>query len=219
MDTAVRMSGTLSYLLAVVVSLASGTLLLLKSRNGDVPRRAALAAYISALWAGVLAGQDDVGSHSGWVSMLLEGLRYTTLLAVLRELTPSAVPLWVRRLSLTVCLASVAYAIAGWLGQYYGLYSLPLGNVLVIAGLLLAFVGLVHTEQVVRMTPGTLSAALRTCLAGLGGLFAYDLFLYSQAQLLGELDGDAWALRGLLAAVMLVPFTWGIWNMPKSDVR
>ena len=109
-----RMSGTLSYSLAVVVSLASGTLLLLKSRNGDVPRRAALAAYISALWAAVLAGQDYVGSQSGWVSMLFEGLRYTTLLAVLRELAPSAVPLWLRRLSVTVCLAPVAYAIAGW---------------------------------------------------------------------------------------------------------
>ena len=53
----------------------------------------------------------------------------------------------------------------------------------------------------------------------MGGLFAYDLFLYSQAQLLGELDGVAWALRGLLAAVMLVPFTWGIWKMPASEVR
>ena len=105
------------------------------------------------------------------------------------------------------------------MGQYYGFYSLPLGDVLVIAGLLLAFVGLVNTEQVVRLTPGALSTELRTCLAGMGGLFAYDLFLYSQAQLLGELDGVAWALRGLLAAVMLVPFTWGIWKMPKSEVR
>jgi putative PEP-CTERM system histidine kinase len=213
------MSGTLSYSLAVVVSLASGTVLLLKSRNGDVPRRAALAAYISALWAAVLAGQNYVGSQAGWVSMLFEGLRYTTLLAVLRELAPSVVPLWLRRLSVIVCLAPVAYAIAGWLGQYYGFYSLPLGDVLVIAGLLLAFVGLVNTEQVVRLTPGALSKELRTCLAGMGGFFAYDLFLYSQAQLLGELDGVAWALRGLLAAVMLVPFTWGIWKMPASEVR
>jgi len=215
----VRMSGTLSYSLAVVVSLTSGTLLLLKSRNGDVPRRAALAAFITALWAAVLAGQSYVGSESGWVSMLFEGLRYTALLAVLRALAPSAVPLWLRRLSLTVCLAPVAYAIAGWIGQYYGFYFLPLGGVLVTAGLLLAFVGLVNTEQVVRLTPGTLSIELRTCLAGMGGLFAYDLFLYSQAQLLGELDGVAWALRGLLAAVMLVPFTWGIWKMPASEVR
>jgi putative PEP-CTERM system histidine kinase len=219
MDTAARMSGTLSYSLAAIASLASGMLLLLRSRNGEFPRRAALAAFITALWAAVLAGQSYIESELGWVSMLFEGLRYTALLAVLRALAPSATPGWVRHLSLGLCLSPVVYAIAGWIGQYYGLYSLPLRNVLVTAGLVLAFVGLVNTEQVVRLTPGTLSAALRTCLAGMGGLFAYDLFLYSQAQLLGELDGVAWALRGLLAAVMLVPFTWGVWKMPASEPR
>jgi hypothetical protein len=213
------MSGTLSYSLAVVVSLATCTLLLLKSRNGDVPRRAALAAFITALWAAVLAGQHYLGSQPGWVSMLFEGLRYTALLTVLRALSPASTPNWLRNLSLGMCLAPVAYAIAGWVGQYYGLYSLPLADVLVMTGLLLAFVGLVNTEQVVRLTPGKLSTGLGASLAGMGGLFAYDLFLYSQAQLLGALDGVAWALRGLLAAVLLMPFAWGVWKLPASEVR
>ncbi|MEO8019982.1 MAG: XrtA/PEP-CTERM system histidine kinase PrsK [Pseudomonadota bacterium] len=213
------MSGTYSYLLAAVVSLAAGMLLLVKSRNGDIARRASLAAFISVLWAAVLAGQAFRDIHLGWVSMLVEGLRYSAFLTVLRVLAPAATPRWSRTLSLAVCVAPIAYSFAGWMGQYYGLYALPLEGVLRFAGLLLAFVGLVNTEQVVRLTPGKLSRELRMCLIGLGGFFAYDLFLYSQAQLLGELDGVAWALRGLVAATLLAPFTWGVWKMPASEVR
>jgi putative PEP-CTERM system histidine kinase len=213
------MSGTLSYSFAGVASLAACILLLFKSRNGDIARRAALGAFISAIWAAVLAGQAYVGSHLGWVSMLVEGLRYTAWIIVLRALAPAGIPRWTRNLSLAVCLAPVVYAIAGWCGQYYRLFALPLDQVLVAVGLLLSFVGLVNTEQVVRLTPHRLSRELRACLIGLGGMFAYDLFLYSQAQLLGELDGVAWALRGVLAAVLLAPLAWGVWKMPASEVR
>jgi hypothetical protein len=199
--------------------LAACILLLFRSRNGDIARRAALGAVISALWGAVLAGQAYVGSHLGWVSMLVEGLRYTSWLIVLRALAPAGIPRWTRAASLAVCLAPVIYAIAGWSGQYYGLFTLPLNQFLVGIGLLLSFVGLVNTEQVVRMTPGRLSREMRACLVGLGGMFAYDLFLYSQAQLLGELDGIAWALRGLLTGVLLAPFAWGVWKMPASEVR
>jgi putative PEP-CTERM system histidine kinase len=213
------MSGTLSYSIAVVASLAACVLLLIKSRNGDIARRAALGAFITGLWAAVLAGQSLVGGRLGWVSMLVEALRYTAWLAVLRILAPPAMTGRIRSLSLWLCLALVVYSIAGWLGQYYNFFSLPLDGVLVVAGLLLAFVGLVNTEQVVRLIPGRLTPELRACLTGMGGLFAYDLFLYSQAQLLGQLDGVAWALRGLLAAVLLVPIAWGVWRMPASEVR
>jgi putative PEP-CTERM system histidine kinase len=213
------MSGSLSYSFAVLVSLAGGILLLFKSRNGDIARRAALGAFVSAVWAAVLAGQSYVGGQFGWISMLAEGLRYTAWLIVLRALAPPGIPRWTRNASLAVCLAPVVYSIGGWCGQYFGWFALPLGRVLVLAGLLLAFVGLVNTEQVVRLTPERLSRELRACLIGLGGMFAYDLFLYSQAQLLGELDGVAWALRGLLAAALTGPLAWGVWRMPASEVR
>jgi putative PEP-CTERM system histidine kinase len=210
------MYGTFSYSLAVAASLAACVLLLIKSRNGDIARRAALAALISAIWAAVLAGQAHLGSHLGWVSMLVEGLRYTALLLLLRALAPSAATRWQGRVSLAVCLAPIVYSIAGWSGQFFELYILPLDEVLVLAGLLLAFAGLVNTEQVVRMKPERLSRDMRLCLIGVGGMFAYDLFLYSQAQLLGQLDGVAWALRGLLAVALLVPFTLGVWRMPAA---
>jgi putative PEP-CTERM system histidine kinase len=213
------MSGTYNYSLMAVASLAACILLLIKSRRSDVARRATVSALISAVWAAVLAGQAYLGNQLGWVVMLFEGLRYTGLLVVVRALAPVATPKWWRHLSLAICLAPVAYAIAGWTGRYFSIYSLPLDQVLVVAGLLLAFVGLVNTEQVVRLTPGKLSREMRMCLIGVGGVFAYDLFLYSQAQLLGELDGTAWALRGLLAAALLAPFTWAIWKMPASEAR
>ena len=213
------MSGTLSYSFAVVVALAASFLLLFKSRNGDIARRAALAAFITGIWAAVLAKQSQIGSQPGWVSMVVEGLRYVAWLTVLRVLAPAVMPRWIKNLSLAVCLAPVVYGLAGWAGQYFGRFALPLDDVLVVMGLLLAFVGLVNTEQVVRLTTGALSREMRACLTGMGGLFAYDLFLYSQAQLLGELDGVAWALRGLVAAALMMSIAWGVWRMPASEVR
>src|SRR5689334_19639883 len=108
------MSGTFSYCLAALVSLAGCILLLFKSRNGDIARRAALGAFISAVWATVLAGQSYVGSHLGWISMLAEGLRYTGWLIVLRAMAPAGIPRWTRNVSLAMCLAPVVYSIGGW---------------------------------------------------------------------------------------------------------
>ncbi len=210
------MSGALNYSIATAASLAACIALLLKSRNGDLARRAVVGAVVSAIWAAVLAGQALYGHRLSWVSLVAEALRFGAWLAVLNALAPLGQPLWWRRLCLAICLTPVLYALAGWYGQYSANFSLPLADVFGICGLVFSFIGLVNTEQVVRFIPGTLSPPIRMCVTGIGGLFAYDLFLFSQALLLGELDGTAWALRALVSAVLLVPLVLGVRKMPAS---
>jgi putative PEP-CTERM system histidine kinase len=213
------MSAAQNYSVAALASLIACGVLLLKSRNGDIARRTAVGAGISAVWAAVLLGQLAIDSHIGWVMLLLEGLRYLAWTAVLRVLTPAGPPEWARRASILICLAPVLYAIAGWIGGYSGSYELPLESAFGFSGLMLAILGLVMIEQVVRFTPGALTPALRLCLVGLGGMFAYDLFLFSQAQLLEGIDAISWSLRGLFAAVLLVPLAMGVWRTPASEPR
>jgi putative PEP-CTERM system histidine kinase len=213
------MSGALSYSIAIAASLAACVALLLKSRNGDVARRAFVGAIVSAIWAAVLAGQALFGHRLSWVSLVAEALRFGAWLAVLHALAPSAQPLWWRRVCLAIGVVPVLYALAGWYGQYSVSFSLPLADMFGICGLVFSFIGLVNTEQVVRFIPGTLSAPLRMCVAGIGGLFAYDLFLFSQALLLGELDGTAWALRALVSALLLIPLVVGVRKMPTSEAN
>jgi putative PEP-CTERM system histidine kinase len=213
------MSAIFNYALAAAVSLIACVVLLFKSRNGDIARRAAGGAVISTLWALVLVGQAALGTHVSWVMALLEGFRYLSWIAVLRVLSPANVPRWSRSLGLGICALPILYAVVGWTGARTGYWSLPLEPVFRIAGLMLAIAGLVTTEQVVRVAPGTLPVPLRLCLTGLGGMFAYDLFLFSQAQLLGGFDAGTWALRGAFTAALLVPLALGVWRMPASEPR
>jgi putative PEP-CTERM system histidine kinase len=96
---------------------------------------------------------------------------------------------------------------------------LPLEGVLETFGLLLAFAGLVATEQAMRNASLDDTAYVRLCAIGIGGQLAFDLFLFSQAQLLGAVDPGAWALRGAVAALLMIPLAVGVWRMPVTEPR
>ena len=56
-------------------------------------------------------------------------------------------------------------------------------------------------EQIYRNSNEAARASLQYFVIGVGGLFAYDLFLYSQAELLRGITADAWNARGVLNAL------------------
>jgi putative PEP-CTERM system histidine kinase len=207
------MSGTLSYLLAALAAAAASVALLARIRVGDITRRGAAACAVTVLWALVLSGQAMLGVEIAWVTLMVEGLRYGAWLAVLHAFAPTS-PAWLKRSSVGLAVALTIYSIAGWLGQHANSFALPLAGVLPAGCVLLAFAGLVATEQGLRHTPESATRDMQMCAIGIGGQFAFDLFLYSQAQLLGAVDNTAWAVRGAVVAVLLVPFVWGAWRMP-----
>jgi putative PEP-CTERM system histidine kinase len=64
-------------------------------------------------------------------------------------------------------------------------------------------VGLVLLEQLFRnVTDDTLWSIKPLCL-GLGGAFAFDLYLYAQAVLFNRVDSDALSVRGLIYAIVI----------------
>src|SRR5512143_2142052 len=67
---------------------------------------------------------------------------------------------------------------------------------------LLTVMGLVLTEQVYRTTRPEDRWAIKFLCLGLGGLFAYDLYLYANAALFIALDAPTWAARGYVAALV-----------------
>ncbi len=73
------------------------------------------------------------------------------------------------------------------------------------AGLGLAILGLVLVEQLYRRTSEALRWNIKPLVLGLGGMFAFDLFLFSDAMLFKRLDPDLWAARGF-AHALVIPF-------------
>jgi putative PEP-CTERM system histidine kinase len=211
-------SGALIYLLTAVAGGIASLALLAKSRRGDITRRGALACFVTGLWALVLAGQASMGVRGAWSVLLMEAVRYGAWFLVLRALAPVSSRWLARASSLLVGVVSL-YAIAGWWGGFSGSYILRLGGVLETAGLALAFCGLVLTEQAWRNAPEHLWRPIALCAVGAGGQFAFDLFLFSQAHLLGGMDAGAWTLRGAFCAVLVGIFAVGALRMPATDAR
>jgi putative PEP-CTERM system histidine kinase len=86
--------------------------------------------------------------------------------------------------------------------------SQPLGSTLgidarIVGHLSLAVLGLVLVEQLFRNTRAENRWAIKYLCLGVGGLFAYDFFLYSDALLFKRLDAGLWQARGLINALVV----------------
>jgi len=70
-------------------------------------------------------------------------------------------------------------------------------------GLLLALMGLVLLEQMYRNAGEGGRDAFKFLVIATGLMFAYDLFLYSQARLLQGIEPASWNARGMVTVLML----------------
>ena len=76
-------------------------------------------------------------------------------------------------------------------------------DALIIGHLALAIIGLVLVEQLFRNTRMESRWAIKYLCLGVGGLFAYDFFLYADALLFKRIDLDLWQARGLINALVV----------------
>lgn len=106
-------------------------------------------------------------------------------------------PLWLALFAL-VTLALLLQPIPSLHYQTTGLRY----ETLLILWLLQALLGLVLLEQLFRNGSGPERWALKHLCIGLGILFVYDFFMYSEALLFRQLDAELWQARGLVAALI-----------------
>lgn len=194
--------GAASYGAASLAFLALTLLLLAGWRGRAQGLRLTVATAVTSLWAAALALQawdrpiPAIGIHS------LEVLRGGVWIAVLLGLMQEIIPRWVSR---AVTLSWTALLAAGWVLAILGAVT-PLGvspGVLLIpGGLAIAVAILVLLEQVYRNSSAGSRHGLKFLAIGLGGLYVYDLFLYSQAQMLRGISEELWLGRGFVDALL-----------------
>ncbi len=203
--------GSISYG-GAALAFAVLSLLLLTSWRGRLQGGLlVVVAVISLCWAGVIAALQ-------WGLVAL--LPLAGVLEVLRALV------W------AVCLLKLLNPGGGWQalfsgrgrGWTWGLLSMsavlltlmglpfavgePLVDALgvdarILVHILMAVVGLVLVEQLFRNTRPDRRWAIKYLCFGVGGLFAYDFFLYSDALLFKRLDLNLWEARGLINALVV----------------
>ena len=165
-----------------------------------------LAVVSTVAWGA--AGLADVGSTKlvfAHLAQLCDELRYVAwVLVLLQLLRPQAGRLqapggWLGLLAL------VGLALVG-LGAnlYLGLVARPDAQalrLLVGSQLAWAVLGLLLVEQVYRNQGGHSRWGAKPLCLGLGCLFVFDVYLYSQAMMFGVFDADVLSARSLVHAI------------------
>lgn len=185
----------LSYAVACVAFAALALLAFISDRRIPQGRALALAALASAAWAGLLTVMESGHAIPYWTIVAVEFVRDACWLRFLIMLAP---PQWPRVAQLIALVVLAGWVVAG------AMASGPV-RVLTRGGLVAALLGLVILEQATRNAPPELRREMKFLIMGIGGMFAFDLFLFSQAELFLRFDGESWHLRGIVNAA-LVPF-------------
>lgn len=188
---------------------AFGMLLSLRWR-GELRSALFLSAVVlSALWAVSAAGFAAAGSAPMWrtavtFDVLRLGCQLTFLVLLLRgEADVAGRSARGNALPITIAVLCVGVLVIGYPppevaepegGSYLLPFSLMLG---------LSVVGLAAVEQLFRNTSDSLRWNAWPLCVGLGGMFLYDLVLFTDALLFRVLDEDIWVARGLVQTLVI----------------
>ena len=212
--------GAISYATVGLFYATLSVLLLTSWRGRHLGGYLIAACVISTIWAITLAVQLS-GTRIPVLSMfVIEIFRSGTWLTFLIMLVAQiGVSRSIRYLGHAVWIGVLIAGLVLWFGQDYLSPIVNMGSVLIPGGLLIALTGLMLIEQLYRNSPPESRWGIKALALGLGGLFAYDLFLYSQGVLFGVLDNTTWMARGAVNILFLPLIAVAAKRNPDWDLR
>ncbi len=201
-----------------VAALAFGVLALLLTLSWRGKLHGALlatAAWVTTAWAALFAYGAALGLAGGLLPNLLELARSAAWVAFLFKLvearaeredsTTADAPL--PRLKRFAYAGQLAFALMVGASAAFHLGWLPWSGsaqftAYVLAPLVLAILGIALVEQLYRNADEGQRWAIKYFCLGIGGLFAFDFYLYADAMLFKRIDPQLWQARGLVNALV-----------------
>jgi putative PEP-CTERM system histidine kinase len=196
--------GLTSYALGFVAYLMLGVLLLTGWRGRMQGGLLVLAVFVTVLWCGALAIWAGWNVPSGMLLQAAEPLHLVVWVIFLHGLLNRAY----RHISLITTLIyalSAAMFVAPLIAPYFSAVTSQDGIAIkyyFLGYVLLSVGGLFLVENLYRNTRPEQRWGIKFLCLGIGGMFAYDFFLFAQALLFNQLDMNLWVARG--AVYMLV---------------
>jgi len=228
-DVSLTSIAAYSYALVAASFLVLGApLAVRKRRRHDVAL--GLACLSSVLWGAALAWEAHAGRMWSGLTDCAELLRnagWSVFLVVLRGHFTDAASRMPLRLQPALALGALAYvacfgAVAiGWWDLSHLAHAGALPGAVRVG---IAVSGMLLVEHVYRARTLHERWAVKFACLGIGAMFAYDFYLYSNAMLFREVDPDIWAARGVVNAltVPLIAISLGrskLWSSPLSVSR
>lgn len=202
--------GMLSYMAGCLSFAVLALLLSISWRGRPFGGVLIAASSLSAIWAGTIVAGNmmsyppvqlmrlvEVLRNASWIFCLLQliGLRFSGDQAVLagRRWLPYFIGIF------TFIFAVIF--LSPEISNFYRPYDNVRDDVNFATWLGMAVIGLLLLEQLFRNSnAGELWSIKYLCL-GLGGIFAYDFFMYAEALLFRQLSPELWQARGLVNAL------------------
>ncbi len=169
------------------------------------------SCMVSAVWAGVLAygvahPYHGLAALTNPLEVLRSAAWFLVLGSLLWTLRPSDAAVRARlRLTAAVLLgfcllvlaATVYFHVAGRQEAGQGRFVTD-----ILSRVILAVTGMALVEQLFRNAHPERRWGIKFLCLGVGGMFAYDFFLYSDAMLFRHIDQGVWAARGFVNALV-----------------
>lgn len=201
--------GIFSYVIASIAYLALAGWVIYRWGAGRGSRQFVITVLFNVVWAAVLAYHAWVQRTSGLGLIVLIELIRTILWILLvwrflfggdRRLWPRESVYWVHGTWIGVILVHVVVVLSTILGR-------PLLNpsfVYIGSQMLLAIVGYLLVYQFYKNSSRDQRWEVKFLCLGVGGLFAFDLMVFSLGYLFRGIEGDLWDARGAISAILAV---------------
>ena len=200
--------GVISYAIAAGVFLVLSLLLITSWRGRLQGAMLVSAAVMTSIWAALAALQATVHPESPALQVF-ESLRNALwYLFLLKLLGPDDAGGWLgrrlRKFFLLACgliLLQLGVVIISTIDRQMNSLVVLL-NLPVLGFMLQAILGLILVEQLFRNTRPDQRWAIKFLCLGVGGMFAYDFYLYADALLFRQISIPVWDSRGMAVALV-----------------
>ena len=200
-----------SYATAAVAFVFLSILLLTSWRGRLHGMMLTVACLLTALWALTVAYQVARGRPLSLLAVILEILRNAgwavfliMLLGSFRQAEASSS--FRARPYVVVITVFFLLLIFATIYFYWGHVN-PYGTVAFMIGIVgrvaMAVIGMILVEQLYRNMPTRERWGIKYLCLGVGGMFAYDFYLYSDAMLFRHVNPEIWAARGIVNALIV----------------
>jgi putative PEP-CTERM system histidine kinase len=188
----------ISYTVCATFFLLLSVFLVIKRQNNQQARLLIIACLLTTLWAGSNA-YSVIRPYPLGVQFVFELIKdggwFLFILSLLRE-NNEGISKYIGGVVIFVWFIFLLYGLA--VTENFEVIGKTAFKTQVSITLFLALVGLVFVEQLFRNTPSHRRWAIKFLCLGIGGMFAYDIYLYSNALLFQQMDLDLWSSRGIV---------------------
>lgn len=207
------------YAIGALAFAALATTLLIRAERRLPPILFALAGTLTSGWLATAAVQFWRSGHLGAAAFALEAVSGLAWLAFVGGLLWSASDAALRSRRMILIAAAVLLLGAALTGVLAALFVVGEGSdrIVIAVRLLTIIASAAVLENLIRNTAAEEWWSLKFLCIGLGGVLAYDLFLYADGLLFSALSGTLIAARGAIYALMVpllfvVTIRRGMWQ-------